>query len=373
MKRRAPCGVRRGGLTAGFIRLGQSWAPGALAPTGGGGINVRAPVAAAPVRTATRGIWAAVVACLLVLGQAGPLRSAAADNSAPLRFGFSGAAFVGVNESDVRAALKIWAQTLGAERGIPADPVMQIFPDFGAMKAALVDRKVDAVTMMAEEYWAMRRVVPLGSVILGWSRGIATEEYLLLVHRDSPVAQLADLRGKSISFVQGSRGSLAPVWLETLLLEGNLGTAELFWGKVTNAPKLSRVVLPVFFGQATACVVTREGLRTMVELNPQVGRQLKILAESPPLIPAVFCFRDDCVSAHRDRLVADIARITDSVAGRQALTLFQSGQLIPGKLSDMDDSCALLDRHERLLRGTYKSPAAAPSGGGLPVGTAGSP
>ena len=37
------------------------------------------------------------------------------------------------------------------------------------------------------------------------------------------------------------------------------------------------------------------GFKTMSELNPQVGRRLKVLASSAELVPTGFCFRRDYV------------------------------------------------------------------------------
>ena len=307
------------------------------------------------------GSWTVCAVVATVVGLAGWLRAAVAAEPAPLRFGFAADAFVQVNENDARAALKVWAQTLGAERGIPVDPNLDILADTRAIKAALQAGRVDAVTMLTEQFWALRREVAFGSLILGRTRGETTEVYLLLVHRDLAAARLGDLRGKSVAVMDGSRGSLAAIWAETLLLEENLGPADAFWGRSTRLTKLSRLVLPVFFKQVDACVVTRDGFRTMCELNPQLGIQLRVLAQSAPLVPTVFCFRDDLVSAYRERLVAEIEAVAGSVAGRQTLTLFQSEQLVARPMSDLDESCALLDRHRRLRveRGSSTPPDSA--------------
>jgi phosphonate transport system substrate-binding protein len=284
-----------------------------------------------------------------------------AGEPAPLRFGFSSETFFNVNESDARAALKIWAQTLSSEQGIPVDPVLDIYSGVDAIKAALLSGAVDAVTMTTLEYWAMRDSVPLGPFIMGRSHGTTTERYVLLVHRDNPATQVADLKGKSLNIAQGARGCLAPIWMETLLFENNLGPAADFWGKTAPGGKLARVVLPVFFRQVDACIVTEAGFRTMSELNPQVGRQLKILAESRELIPVVFCFRQGLDPRYRDKLLANIEAIADAVAGRQTLSLFQAERMEQRPISDLDDACALLDRHQHLVEAFEAQATARPA------------
>jgi len=299
---------------------------------------------------------------LLLFGLAGPLRAVPANEPDAFRISFSTQVFADVNESDARAALRVWFQTLGAERGIAVDPALEILDSTEAMKNALLARKVDGVTMTTAEFRELRHAVPLSPIILGRVHGETTEEYLLLVHRDNPAVRLADLQGTSVAVLRGSRASLAAVWMETLLLEEHLGAAKTFWGKTMTSGKLVQVVLPVFFRQADACVVTRNGFLTMSELNPQVGRQLRILAQSPALVPSVFCFHGDMAPGKRTRLLAQMGVIGDTASGRQILTLFQSEQLIERPVSDLDAACALLDRHERLLAEVARAAATTPAG-----------
>jgi ABC-type phosphate/phosphonate transport system substrate-binding protein len=285
---------------------------------------------------------------LVALGLIGLSRLKAATD-APLRFGFSSQVFGDVNENDARAALKVWAESMSGARGVLLDPTPQILNGPEAIDDALLSKTIDMLTMTAEEFWSARRVAALGPIFLGRTRGISTETYVLLVHRDNPFGQLADFRGRTIAIQQGSRAALAKTWMETLLLEKGLGTADTFWGRTVNAGNLSRIVLPVFFRQIDACVVTLEGFRTMSELNPQVGQRLRIWAQSEPLVPTVFCFRSDLVSQNRDKLIAGIGQIANSPGGRQTLALFQSDQIGACPMSMMDSACALLDRHQKLL------------------------
>ena len=55
--------------------------------------------------------------------------------------------------------------------------------------------------------------------------------------------------------------------------------------------KPSQAILPVFFKQAEAALVTRATFDTAVELNPQLGAALRTLSRSPQLIPAVAAVR----------------------------------------------------------------------------------
>ena len=123
--------------------------------------------------------------------------------------------------------------------------------------------------------------------------GRSTEEYVLLVHRDGPIKEIGDLQGRSLVWIDNPRACLAPIWLDTLLAQQGLGPADQFFGKMTPTKKTSQAVLPVFFRQADVCLTMRSGFQTAAELNPQVGRQLRVLATSPELVNQIFCYRPD--------------------------------------------------------------------------------
>jgi ABC-type phosphate/phosphonate transport system substrate-binding protein len=298
--------------------------------------------------------WAGTLVALLFAASA----SADGVDPAPLRFGFSTGVFVDVNEKDARAALRVWTRTLGEEHDLPVDATLPSLPGVAGICEALGGEQVDAVTMTVVELWGVRKTTPVGeTVVVAVSQGKTTQQYLLLTHRDNQATQLADLRGQSIAILGDSLECLPAIWMETQLLEHGFGRAEDFWRKTSFSGKISRVVLPVFFRQVAACIVTEEGFATMCELNPQVGTELKVIAQSPPFIPAPLCFRRNLASPLVARLIAKIGEIGKTAAGRQTLTLFHSDQITARPFADLEPSLALLDRHAQLLAARSSLPA----------------
>jgi len=270
----------------------------------------------------------------------------------PFRVAFSARMFTGVNENDARAAVKVWSITLGQEQGIPVDSETRILSGANVIATAVQNNEIDCITLTTDEYWSFRKQVLLGPFVMGLKRGLITEEYLVLVRADSSLKQIGDLRGRSLAIFENPRTCLAPFWLDTLLLKNGLNRAEKFCGKVVRMNKLNNVVLPVYFKQTDACLVTRDGFQTMTELNPQIGKQLKIIAQSPPFVPSVFCFRGNYTSKNRDKLRASIGNVHKSVAGKQTITLFQSESLVERPVTALDSACELLDTYQQLCRMT---------------------
>ncbi len=291
--------------------------------------------------------WLAVLAIhSLVSAPAAPVEER--SPTAPVRFAFSKRMFSEVNENDAQAAMKAWGQALSSERNIPFDPAVRILTGTEAIAAAVRDQLIDVITLPTDEYWEVRSMVPLGSILFGTNGNQIMEEYVLLVRGDSGIQRLADLRGRTLVVFQNTRTTLAPAWLEVELLQHQLGRAAQFWGRVTESTKLLRVILSVFFRQADACLVSLRGFETMVELNPQIGRQLKILAKSEPVVPALLCFRGDYPSANQEKIIEEAARVDETPAGRQTMALFQAERLLRGDPASLASSCALLELHRRL-------------------------
>ncbi len=81
------------------------------------------------------------------------------------------------------------------------------------------------------------------------------------------------------------------IWLDVELARAGLPAAEYFFDPMAHVGKVSEVLLPVFFGKEDACLVTQKVFDIMAELNPQISRQLKIVAASKGYIPGFLAFR----------------------------------------------------------------------------------
>jgi len=173
---------------------------------------------------------------------------------------------------------------------------------------------------------------------------------VILAKKSGPIQHLADLKGRRLCTLNVPKMCVAPAWLSTLLEAGHLGAAEQFFGSVITDTKASRVVLPVFFGQADACLTSKRSFDTMCELNPQVARDLTTIAGSPAMIVSFYIFRKNYRSVNRQKVISALSGLRSSPAGRQLDTLFQFGEI-----TIRDAGCL---RNDRSLSGL-------PGGGGV--------
>lgn len=255
--------------------------------------------------------------------------SVAGEEPAPFRVGFSRSLFSDVNDSDARAAIMLWARTVARERGIRVDPSAQMFDDPEEIAEALAAGAVDAASVTFSEHQVIAAQVATGPWFVTRTSGDLLEEYVLLVHQESGFESVESLEGGSVALHTSARTGLAPDWLDWLVVgEGHGDHAPAFFGEIRREKKASAAVLPVFFGTADAGVVTESGFSVLRDLNPQLGRKLRVLARSQPLVPAVMAFRKDFDSTERDAVLAALNELHTTPAGQQVLNLFQSDALV---------------------------------------------
>ena len=303
--------------------------------------------------------------CFLCAVYAGSVRAA---EPAVFHFAFSSSVLTDVNENDAKASIKVWAQSIATQQGVAIYPDVLVTPDVETMNQALRAGKVDAAVLTLDDYASVSRDVAFSHLFCAVHGGKLTEEYVLLVHRASVIEQLAQLRGHELLVFKNPRAGLAEPWLDIQLMGSGQPAATAFFSRIERVPKLSKVVLPVFFRQADACLVTRRGFETMCELNPQIGRQLRVIAGSPAFVPAMFCIRADIQPTTADPVVANVRALHTTPAGLQILTIFEGERLEEISPARLAESLNLLAEHARLAAAAEAVVARAAAGDSQPKG-----
>ncbi len=174
-------------------------------------------------------------------------------------------------------------------------------------------------------------------------------EYVLLVHNNSLFKKLSDLRGAQLVSHLHRDMVLLPAWLTTLLAANNLPPADHFFASNSTHDTVNQVVLPVFFRRVDGACLARRDWDTAVELNPQLGRDLRILATSPKVIPIAVAFRRNCDVASRKTLLDTMLRISNSAAGQQMAALYQTRRFLVRPFAVMNSTVEMVRQYERLV------------------------
>ncbi len=286
----------------------------------------------------------------------------------PIRLALSASTLGDVNEADARAALKVWIQNATQGTAVRLELAPAVFVPSDEMERQIRRGDLDAFVITALEYVRVAEFVSPDWLLVD-ANSREESEYLLLVHAKSGITRVQQLKGVSLAIHQNKAASLALVWVSTLLASQRLDPPERFFGRTVFNTKLARVLLPVFFRQVDACVVRRSGYRTMCDLNPQLGRQLRVVATSPHLITELFGLHKHCPSPESETFKNALMNLRNTSFGKQVTTLFQSGAFVPETDSCMREVLELVAAYDRIRARSGREAAGAPRGssGGRPV------
>lgn len=271
-------------------------------------------------------------------------------NVRPFRIAFTRGIFSDVSTTDGKAALKAWSQALAEERGIKVQTSALVYDSVEEVNQAFRKSKLDAATVLMQEYLYIDKAVTCGPYLVSEKEGSFREQYVLLVQDDSNIRKLMDLRGLSISLYDHYSSSMALPWLDLALYNEVSETVKSFFSEIKYSNKFSSVVLSVFFRKQDSCMVTMNGFKTMVDLNPQVGKQLRILIGSPMLIPSMFCFSEDMAPDLKDQIVDAILHSQETLGGKQILHIFKATGMKEVREKDIKESLELIAKIDLLRK-----------------------
>jgi len=288
------------------------------------------------VASSRRSVLALLLGLCSRTATAGPAASgggvpAGANEIAPVRLALSESLVAGANLDDARAAMLTWIRKIGMDSNIRIELTPMVFEPSAEIFRRARSRLFDAVALNVVEYRQIADELDSSEIICE-SEGL--QRYMLLVKRGGAIQTLGDLRGRRLLMLGGPRMCVASAWLTTILDEGHFGPADQFFSSVAEDAKAARVVLPVFFGQADACVASKRSFDVLCELNPQVAKELTAIAVSPALLTGFYVFRKNYASAVRERFAHLYSNVSGTVAGKQLATLFQFNSL-----SILDATC----------------------------------
>jgi len=294
---------------------------------------------------------AALLACIAALVSSSGRATAsgqAARGTGVFTIAFSAGMLEGLNRADAKAAMDVWGSTIAVNKGIAASTTTEFYETVAELGTAIRSGRVHLVGLRTDEYLALGG--NFGEVFFGIHHDGLLDEYLVLVKRTEAPKGLAGLRGKQVVVLAGSRAGMAPEWLDTITLQSAQVQASDFFGSLQTVPKVSRAVLPVFFGQKDACIVPRSGFRTMVELNPQVGKDLVEIAVSPAMPPSFLVLSDSYQGRERATVVDALLKLHEEPKGQQLLHMFGHERLFEASKNGLDAARAILATRERLLK-----------------------
>ncbi len=279
-------------------------------------------------------------------------RSAGTDHNdgipSPLRVGISSRLFPDLDHNDVRIAMGLWTREVARRIGVDSQMQPVIFNRTADMLDSVRRGELSVISLPSLEYLQVRETAPLTPLIVSSSNNGKGRSFVLVTHRDSGITALKGLSGKSV-VLPPSRNLASHLWLEVLLLREGARDRTVFFRQVREISKPSQAIMAVFFRQADAVIVSRDALETSATLNPQLGSQLRIIAESDYLLESVTCIPRTSSPRYLAAFQQAALHLHENTAGRQILTLFQLKRTMPFHPSQLSGIEHLVRERNRLL------------------------
>ncbi len=263
-----------------------------------------------------------------------------------LRIGISAETLPEVNLNDARAAYHIWTQEIIRNLDLSIELLPEIFAPSPQMVQMIRHGLLDGFAITGREFARTQEYIDPSVLSVGVDE-TAGVEYLLVTRREAGYRRVEELRGRQIGIHRGCFGALLHEWLTLLLHEQGLGTPRRFFAEEVSSANLNQVILPVFFGRLPAAALSRNAYETAVELNPQLGRELQVLATSPRVIPTLFAFRRGCDPADLQQMRRAVQKLQASPTGQQLLQIYHSRGYVEKPVSIMAGTLAMMREYDR--------------------------
>ncbi len=268
------------------------------------------------------------------------------NSTTKIIMGYSILVFLDTNPMDANAAIKIWADVLiklfREKYNLNTELIASVFNSIEEIEEALKKKKVDMLILTSSEYFKLKDKYNLEPALAGIIEKDFYSQYILLTHNDSKIDKISQLSKKSIALPKDKLNPLLEKWINKVLAENKLPMRELFFNKINYEEKDINAIYSLFFKKTDCAIVQKNVFNTASELNPQIGKSLKIIAESPPVILSLATYRRDS-DTMRVKLFYDVAKNINSVKeGTNILKLFRTTKLVQINEKDLESTQKLL-------------------------------
>ena len=290
-----------------------------------------------------------LLSAVLLLFPSGCIAAERDDNEPRIfRTGFMQRVFSNTDPRDAKAVLEVHSNEISRLLGLKFTAKVVMFADMDSMTDALRRGELDLAAIPSVDYLRIRNSVPLLPAFVGTGNYGPGVQYVMITRKDSGIRSFSDLKGRSVFLPSVDKYESSQIWLEILLMKEGKGWRDTFFSQVKEAAKISNAIMGVFFRQVDCAIVTRGTLDTSQQLNPQLGTQLNVLAESPNLSDSVVCLVPGTSDNFRNNIYKAMLTLNESKSGKQIYTIFQTNGITPFKPEYLEGLERLLREHKRL-------------------------
>lgn len=230
----------------------------------------------------------------------------------------------GVNQKDAQVAIEMNFVRRNQDQFPGVKAKLEILPNVDAAAQLFRQKRLHGISLTGIDYLALRELVSINPLFISSRLKNPLEAYVLLASKDiDSLNDIARLPRRRLVLENLGERNVGQIWLDNVLWEKGYEESKVFFSTIRKADKPSRMVLPVFFGQAEVCLVPKSAYYAMVELNPQIGTHLKVLMRSPEFVRSIHCTIPSLNSRLVEAIKQNAVKMAHTVDGQQLMMIFQ--------------------------------------------------
>ena len=170
------------------------------------------------------------------------------------------------------------------------------------------------------------------------------DAFVVIMKQNQSLEQLYNMSNPIIALRKNE--DLSKILIKYMFLKNNKNENV----SLVNTNKHSTALLKLFFNQANAAIVSKKTFDFANELNPQIGKQLKIVYTSKVSSELFGYFRKGFDDTLR-KIVTDLAlKIVNSSRGEQLLLIFKTDSIVRVKVDDLKPTEELYHKYLELKK-----------------------
>lgn len=188
----------------------------------------------------------------------------------------------------LRPALARWAAAIS--KPVSGGSTTEVLSDSHRLEESTRAGSHDLYGLFAYQYLALEDTDLLRPAMVTEGSQATASTFLLITRRSDGLRSADELSDKQIVIDVGGFGELPLIWLATEVAANRPDEEGSPARRYRLVQTPARALLPVYFGKADACVITRSAFRDASLLNPEITTRLQICAFSEPLLVSLLAF-----------------------------------------------------------------------------------
>jgi len=291
-----------------------------------------------------------LVLLLLIFPLQGIKAQTPKDNVGNFQVAFSTNVFKGVYLNDAIAGANVLTETLINEYSRKKYKIIPpaTFSSMEELENLIKLQEVEVFIMHSTELLRLKNPNLIIPICVAIRDGSPYDIFYLLINTKSGYTKIDDLKNGRILIGSPFEADIPVLWLDNLLKERKLEKKEEYFSSIEYFEKALPSILPVFFGKAEACIVTKSLFETVTELNPQLNKELIPIEISQPISIGIIAIRENISNPElKEDIKKAFINMHKHANGRQYLNIFRSQRVGEFKKEHLASTYEILNLNER--------------------------